>query len=667
MANYLPITIPKQSDKMWTQLNTGEILGSLWSTKNINFNQKGYAKLAQRTTALLYNASNIKNITAMGTLDGLNFYQMSSFSGSTPGQFDLSGGVSSMISGANGSSKFDGLVWQGRWYVSQDTTFQYFSGSLWTTGLGLLTTGKYHPLCVHEGLNQLAIGDGNLVKLYDTSHSLITTITLTSDYEVLWICYNNNSLYIGTRNIKFGDSTIFIASGAISSADYQVKVPSSYYAFSGCIYQGVLVIIVSSGQLLRFNAQGFEEIAHLPVFDTPYTWFNGQGYDTGKVAQRGMIAKGDRIYLNLDGYLQSPNYIQLPNQPSGLWCYDPKVGLYHVAGLSNEAIITPSFVSGNSTTGVITTSAFASNVGTRILIFSTDIGGLTSLTLYYIIPYTTTTFRLATTYTNAINGIYVPLTSNGTQLSMFVHADSCFGETKQGSYQPGALMIVPEVNSTVNTYLNYISSQFIFGASQVNATTGAGVFTLQTLTIGENRGTITTTKIQSSQIQDTWNALFSKYDNLFEANDKIVVKYRQTSKEYYPIIINSQCTCVTSTSFTSSSSNWINASIGDEIEITSGRGAGCTAHIVSTTNNSGTWTIVIDEAIPGVLVSDVSNFMIVQNFTKIDTITSTDDTFKRSSISKQSKWIQFKIELRGVSEPYIEELQIANKPYQPTE
>lgn len=666
----MTVIIPSQQTKQWTQPNTGDVLGTIVSSKNMNFDKKGYARLGRRSSALLFNATRIKDITSISTIDGVTYYVTGGVSADDIDRaFTLDGNLVNIAISPVGGDQTDGLIWQGRWYVTQDTSFSYFDGTNWTTSLGTLTTGKYHPMCVHEGLNYLAIGDidnsGSYVKLYNSSHTLITTITLPLKYEVRWIRYNNNYLYIGTRNTNGDDSMLFIADGTSTVANYGIRVPSIFYAFSGCIYKGVLVIIGSNGQLLKFNGQGFEEIAHFPVYDTPYIWYKYSTFKTGKVAQRGMVAKGDKIYLNVDGYVDSPGTKQLTNQPSGLWCYDPNVGLYHMAGLSSDTTSLISSATANTSTDTITVSSVSAPTGTKVLVQSTDIGGLTADTFYFLIYLSPTTFKLATSYANAIAGTAIHLTSVGASSTISINSNSYFGESLQGGYQPGAVALISDQNAFTSTGADreYISTQILFGGNQVNSATSITNYTLQTLTVGENRGHFVTTKIQSQNIEDVWQAIYSKYGNIFEGNDKVVVKYRTVRKQNYPLYINppDTNTWLDSTSFLSTK-NWSGVLVGDEIEITAGRGAGCCVHILSKQIvDGGKYVIKVDEAIPSAVVGDVSTYMFVDNWIKIGTSNYQDlKAYLKCIIAKTNRTIEFKIELRGVSEPYIEELQIAN-------
>jgi hypothetical protein len=126
-------------------------------------------------------------------------------------------------------------------------------------------------------------------------------------------------------------------------------------------------------------------------------------------------------------------------------------------------------------------------------------------------------------------------------------------------------------------------------------------------------------------------------------------------------------TWVNGTSFTSTA-NLSGVVAGEEVEFLSGRAAGLTAHVVSITVLTGTYTVTLDETIPGVSASDKSMFAI-QNWKKVGTLLSTDpDSLYDKVLPEQGskKWIQLKIELRGHSEPIIEELQVINGTNEPS-
>lgn len=660
----MSIIIPSRTDKRWTQTNTGEIIGNIFSTRNISFDQKGYAKLAKRSSAFIFDVSSFENLISVSTINGTTYYAVTSshlfsYTLTSPTPTDLNG------SGHTGGQYFDGVSWQGRWYVSQASNFCHYDGSSWTTGLGSLGGSNiYHPMCVHEGLNQLAIGDANTVKLFDTSHSLVTTITIPSAFEVRWIRYNNNFLYIGTKNTKGGDAYMFVADGSVATAQYGIRVPNSNWVFSGDIYLGVPVVISSSGQLLKFNGSGFDEMAHLPVYDTLQTWTDGNGYSGGKVSHRGMAVRGDKIFINLDGYINAPGNKQLPNQPSGLWVYDPVTLLTHKAGVSFSKIYGDYTISGvNTTTDVFTISSgtITAASGTQVYIVSGTISGVTVGNTYYLIYVSSSTFKLAKTYNDAIDGTAIDITSF-TSCAVSIKNDESFGQTNSDLYQPGAVALINENNVGLSSYKGYIASEVMFGAAAVSTPTStAGKYTLQTLSTGENRGVVTSVKIQAKNIKDAFIKTFTKYGNVFQGNDKVVFKYRTSDKEGYPLYVRSSSNSWTNGTTFTTPIDLSSVSAGDEVMIAAGRGSGCTAHISSLSYSTGTWTVVLDETIPYVTASDIPYSIFITNFKKVNIATyTTPDQFLESLINSKAKWAQVRIELRGVSEPFLEELHLVN-------
>ena len=662
-------SLPSKTTKEWVQKNDGDVMGDLFSTRNISFNNKGYIQLARRSTALIYNPANFGTVISMQTLDANTYLAVTS---QNIMSFALTGSSVTSLNGTGhvGGFFFDSVTWQKRWYVSQASDFAYYDGSSWTTGLGSLGgSSKYHPMAVHQGLNQLAIGEDNQVFLYNSSHTLVTTITLPLNFQVRWIRYNNDYLYIGTKNISGGDAEIFVADGATAAYNSSSKIPGCQWAFCGEIYGGLLVVMASNGQLLKQNGQGWDPLAQLPIYSNPSSaWYDGNGFTGGKVPPRAMAVKGSRIYFNIDGSVNNADGTQLPNQPSGLWIYDPDVGLYHHAGLSTDKYLGTIFSSGvNTTTNLITAgSAIPSITGTKVLCYSTDCTGLYAGRFYYLIYASSSTYKLASSYANAQAGIAVSL-GTGTSVSINGAENQSFGQWMSSTYQPGAILLVNDLNSSLAGYYSSSASQILFGAGIIPSyTSNSSIYTLQTLTQGENRGTFVTTKMFSLGMKDTWQALIAKFSRLFQGNDKLVFKYRSTNMENYPLFGSSQLTWVNSTSFTSSF-DFSQASTGDEIEFASGRGAGCSAHIFSATVSSGTWTVTVDEAIPGVNASDVTWYFTIDNWKKRDTVAyPVVDNISRIGDQGQSKWMQYKVELRGVSEPYVEELQAVNKNLQPS-
>lgn len=667
----MTIYLPPRETKQWKQTNSGDVFGTLYSTRNIDFDQEGYLKLAKRPTAIVYDVTNFSSVTSITTtaLGASTYYIMTS---GRPHSLVFNLSVTDIYTSSigDGNIRYDIVPWQSVLYASQDTKFSYYNGVGWTGNLGSLTAGKQHPLCVFESANQLAIGDGNTVKLYDTAHSLFATATIPADFEVYWIRYNAGNLYIGTKNLAGGNAIMYVwnGSGTAPQGSYPIE---GTFMFSGCNFNNSIAIITSRGRLMLFNGGGFTELANLPVYYTGYSWY-GNTPTAGKVVNRGMISEGGIIYINLDGGLADSS-VRLPNQPSGLWVYDPKVGLYHRAGYATtktESRSIDNTTGINTTTNVITVSSYTAQTGTKVLYTCSDggaAGGLNQRQFYYIIRVSATELKLALTYDDAIAGTAIDLTSQGTTQVLYFHNDDDFGQVT--GITPGAIGLTSDYDTFESPlYRSMNGSRVLYGAFIPNDTLSSGVYTLQTLTEGENRGNFVTQKIQSSAIKDTWKKIYSKLNYLFEGNDKVIVKYRTEDRYNFPIYpfpAAKAVTWVDASSFTTPS-DLSGVVVGDEVEILSGSGAGYTAHITAIQQGSPDWIVTLDETV-SVSTNDLS-YVFIQNWKKIGVANSeTQDLILETLCGEKSKWIQVKVELRGVSQPTIEEMQIINSAYKPSE
>lgn len=649
----------------WKQTNSGEVFGSLHATRNIDFDDAGYLKLARKSTAILNNTSNLGSISSIqyvSPASNAGYYLMTS---DRPFRY-ITGTTATDLntSGLSGGSTYDGVAWQGKWYYTQDTAFRNYDGSSVSAALGSLTTLESHPMCVVEHLNQLAIGNGNTILFYDTSHTLISasTITLGSIYSVKWIVWKNNTIFIGTKNKMGGKAMMFVATGSSTSVDAGYQVDGNWL-FSGCTYKSTIACVSSNGELLEFNGGGFNRLAQFPVFSKKYSWYSGTGFVNGRMSHRGMVADGDNIFLNIDGAVGNSNYYT-NDMPSGLWQFDPSVGLYHKAGNGFNKLYSLTASSIDTATGIFTVSSYTSPTGTMVG-YSGDAGGLITQSYYFIIRLSSTTFKLATSYNNAIAGTSIQIPTAGAS-SIFYFQENDEAGRVVGYNQPASIQLISDLDDT-SQLLQMTRGGILYGNRQVSTDTLASQYpTFATLTKGFNIGSFITQKIFSQGLSDSWNKIFVKVKNLNEGCDKVIVKYRTRNVSSLPIVSTTiPAIWVTATQFTTTK-NLTGLSVGDEFEFIDGRCSGYNVHITSLdyNGNTFTWTVGIDETLPNVVAGDKSYF-VADNWTKYLTSTSdsTDGIASSDSIT-HSKWIQLKVELRGVSSPVVEEIQVINTLYQ---
>jgi len=178
----------------------------------------------------------------------------------------------------------------------------------------------------------------------------------------------------------------------------------------------------------------------------------------------------------------------------------------------------------------------------------------------------------------------------------------------------------------------------------------------------DNRGYLITSKLVSGDIRSFWQRMKINMRPLENSTDKVVIKYRTEDNQYVDDVVNNNffVTWTDTDTFTSTDAFLAHVSVGDEIEIIRGTGAGATAHVSSISLAGSTYTVNLDEAIPNVSSNSKARFT---NFRKLEVISGIGTDYDVVSLIKRSAWIQFKIELRGdYKSPEIQKLLIENNP-----
>lgn len=664
----MSVRIP-QLDKKWSVAQEGDFFGNVQNTRNVHFDDRGYLSNSKKPTVISSSAFDVSGNADIGDILSIapdnsghlvvtnnrifTFVETTAVLGretdtDSPTIF-------------NGS---DGVIFNGLKMVSGTTTIgDIVLGGAWTERITGLTSNVPHPMANFENKNQLAVGNGNEVRTYSTSYVLQETMVLPAEYVVTSIRWRGSKLYIGTRNRAGQYAKMFIWNGSGAEAQFGYTVNATW-VYSLTEFQSSMVALTSNGQLLWFNGGGFTVLSNFPIYYTDQSWLSNDAY-LGKCLNRGMIADGDLLYINIDGTAEL-NGVQPAGDnamPSGVWCFDPKVGLYHRNSPATNKYQT---IAGSSLSANVVTMASNHEAETGDAVHMSSIGSLTGITVdytYFIIKDSTTGIKLALTPADAKDGTAITLGGSAGSASFFFDDREAIGSTYDFTY-PGAIMTL----QTEDTLKTFYGSQYLFGARVLDTDGSTDIYTLQSLGLGRNVSSFTTTLIPSQGITDTQQKLFIKFEGVNQATDKIVVKYRLKRRFGLPTPSRQ-----TSSGLASWSSNKVvavndtekhvrQAKEGDELEVLSGGGAGRTAHIKSIREASATVReFTLDEPIEGIVSAQKSEIQI-DNWQKLKKgeITNSDtDGFKEFAIGTVGKQIEFKIEMRGVGIK-VEELSLAN-------
>lgn len=665
--------IPSQTTKQVRQLNNSDLLGELYITKNINLDDEGYIKLSPPAVAIMTTDDDADFNAVDSMFENAGNVWVNShdpFVATTVGTSTFTNRSSDTNPPLSGFEEA-GVYFNGTDVISSDANIRYRSAATtWTTVS--LSLDALFPTSMAEfsATSGLMVGNKNIVKLINTSWAVAVTLTLPVDYSVTSLSANGDTAYIATRHNAGGEGKLFVWNGTATSADASYNFGGTEL-FSIKEYGSSIVGINSLGQLIRFNGGGFDELAALPVYYIGTDWGNDTN-DHARVSDKGLSVDGSVIYIRLDPtmWANKDNYVW--NFVGGLWCYDPKVGLYckttpSYTRLQKETIATSAV---DTTTNIITTSLTVPITGTPVIYNSfsgTRLAPLRDTTCYFVIKLSASTLKLATSYANAALGTAIDLTSTGnSSQELLFYPPNDYGWTFAGDR--GSTLVLSTQGYSTDFAERVVMTAELF-AKQDPATQKSVFNVIQPYL--PNRGYIVTPRLNSSNIEDTYPTLTMKFEQLGD-DDKILVKYRTVQKEALnhdtrEAQANRGGSWTSTTVFTSIL-DMSDVEVGDEIEIIGGVGAGTLAHVSTISENSGTYTVTLDEAFDWAVSGDKFYF-VATNFKRLETITSSTKTAALQyaevpliNANNTGTFVQFKIELRGI-EVTLSELQVSSKSF----
>jgi len=667
----------------YTQLNTSDLTGDLWYSKNIDLSEEGYAKLSSRVVSL-FNESitgNVRLPLAFGrgsefagsidyaiTQSGTKGYWLTLLPNSITLNIDVGTGVPTLTNDSHG------IWYRNLWHVTDDTEL-YTKTSLadtatYTAKSASLTSGKAHPLEVFKNRDTICVGNGNTVKQFDNTYSASTTLTLPTDYEVVDLAYSNYQMGVLTvlsdsAANQYQEAMFFVWDGTSTSATQGITIGSDA-GIAVIPYAGSFVILNRLGELKFFTGGGWQLLATLPFFYKKLIWGLTSTFGSGFSSARNslgdvMKVDGDNIYFNFNGLLNSygsrqEQYSQ--NNPGGILCYNTDIGMYHKYSPSispaNLLTVTSANINTSDNSFTITGGTIPSTGSPVKYVYdkSNQIGGLSTATVYYCIKVTSSIFRLATTRQNALDNQAIDITSTGASNNYFLALEQYdFGQSI--STRTGGMTFI---GATSDIY-----DHILFGSECIDYASSNDYNHINISIPGfENRGYFVTSKIGTDNIEDSFTRLMVSYRPL-KTGDSIIVKYRTEEVLGLPVSTpqaktstRNQCSWTNTTTFTTTAdlSAALNAYTNNkdlECEIIGGLGAGCMSKITSITYSTGTYTVTIEDEVIGATSGTYCD-VIIDNWTYSDTISSTDSNtknYKEIPVDTPSSWLQLKVELRG--------------------
>ena len=354
------ILIPNQEGKI-SQPNKGDLTGNIWASWNMDFvSNPGTIRVSPQTQMLYSSLTSTAMIYPLQFVEG-NFDTTTTdkriwaifngavyYSGTAANLATLTRDYSAP-SPSNAIS--DAVEWNGNLIVSTTTNLAKLTAGTWDntwwTGVGTLNQSALnadvpHPL--GKGFNNLLlIGDynstyGASVYSVDTSNAVSTgasaKLILGFDYQVIWIRSSSNMIYVGCRNINGGRAKVFAWDGYSQNYNYDYKISGSE-CFAGVVHNEVPYTMNERGELLALTGSAFTQVACLPVFNRDYNITSSWSIPVA-VSRNGMTVQDNRIHILLVATVTNSENTYLENQLSGVWCYDPEIGLFHRYSITKD-------------------------------------------------------------------------------------------------------------------------------------------------------------------------------------------------------------------------------------------------------------------------------------------------------------------------------------------
>jgi hypothetical protein len=661
-------TLPSADTKRWVQSNRSRLYGNISKTKNITLDKPGYIQLSRSPRSTMDETVdadwNRIAATIYNPISSNYFVQTWSEPFALERQILANDAVQiTATDHPNGGSQADAEWFTGKLAVteSNDLHYQDSSGGTWTdTNISLATTQNgQHPLSNFVSKAMLAVANINTVLLYSAltaTPTLAATLTIGTDYMITSIKYHDQNLYIGTRHRYGGKAVMYIWNGEGTGAQGAYVVDANVI-HDVVVWKQTIVCFTSRGVLEQYVGSGFRPLDALPGYYEKQVLTND---DNVSIYHNCLRASGENLYVAF-GDVENI-YEFLVDQPHGVWCYNEDSGLHHRYSFSIARTHKESDPAIDTTTDQVTVTRDIAT-GTEVWYEAgTANAALTAGTKYFVIRVSATRIRIATTRANAIAGTYIDFVTDGGLSEDWVF----FPNTDYGSImsdRPSALQTIDFTQQKPRYGTDVIWAADLYRRDMSNTLSSLGSVTAAV----ESRGYFETARFVSDQVADSTNNFVLRFLPLTNELDKIIVKYRVIDDMLQKIDVQNtdfwQISWTSATTFTTTQAQWADAEKGDEVNVLRGAAGGLLAHITNISESSGTYTVTIDESFADYVSGDKST-AIFKNWKKLTTISygSTEarkGTFTKS-IQQIGKWVEFKVELRGIGVT-IEDLSFDGK------
>lgn len=545
------------------------------------------------------------------TNSGVNFFEVTNASGVveadktiSTGYVSIAGGtISDIFTRGSDVATFDDWI-----YATSSTTLwrKNDTDEAWVS-FDTLSSGENHQMAYFKKFDRLYyVSDGTIIKSVATDD----TIADTTDPYAIDIGNENENGYISCITVSSG--SVWIGTKRRLNSSESDETYGAIYEWDGISSQVTNEYKLNAGGCLALTEHG----GIIYAIDTEGRILKQDGYSFSEIARfpldryllRSMLSNAENAFVHFNGFVGTKNNTLLINIANAFYRSSP---------------ISPENLQG----GIWELDLSSGNL----------------------------THKYAPSYKQMTSST---ITDFGQSLVRY----------------SGAIMI--DTYNQDSTNYNNGKSRIVtgFGYYKDATTTGYGIFVdspakpLSTDYEGQKRGYIIPTWFSAEEIEDRFTRIWTTYKRFSTSTDKIIFKYRL--EEEAPV--EATITWVNTTSFTTTTdvsaydkdATGFNGVYGGEAEIIQGTGAGACPTILDVTNNAGTYTVTLNEAVTGVTTGTAKARF--QKWIRVDD--NVDYThgsvlsYKSMSIDAQNTRIQIKICFEWTGDGEFHKFILASNP-----
>lgn len=356
----MTIRIPTQ-DKRLQQFGNSDVLGNVWGSFNLDLTSK---KGTIRVSPRLY--INTDDTTDLGV--ATNFVKLGSTGDANTGIYTIAGtyvfrNTASALQGnyikdTTGSSpntcevEADLTLFNSKLYIvdGDDRLSRLDTSGNWANISNSLN-GNARALLAYGDRLYLAHADA-LVASMNEAETVIESGSYTLDLtefgggkanRITKMLAGTNRIWILTQNQQKGRARIYEWDGVAENDPTRFYEIDSFAVLAGVIKEDIPYVMDADGVLRKYSGGAFIEVARLPVKDGTFLKNPLSSDPTNRfIHYNGMALVNGRIQMLINNENQDINGTIEHNLPSGIWEYDPDIGLYHKQAITH-------WVSGDST------------------------------------------------------------------------------------------------------------------------------------------------------------------------------------------------------------------------------------------------------------------------------------------------------------------------------